>query len=145
MKTRLPVAGEKRKSGLFNSSVSRNGTRGENEGGVDCVYSQISPRDNKRARARLRAHTSRRRVRKTRVIIRLSCESRACLNFHDVERSTLLKVKNSQIRNTDSLMLQTMACSNTHPLVLHFVSYFSSELSVRRKRGTWSRKWQYPG
>lgn len=44
-------------------------------------------------------------------------------------------------------MLQIVACSNTHPLLLHFVSYLPSEqsLSVHRRRGTWSRKWQYPG
>ena len=51
MRTRLPVAGEKQKSGFFDSSVSRNGTRGENEIGVDCVHVfSNSPRDNKHAR-----------------------------------------------------------------------------------------------
>ena len=45
MTTRLPVASEKRKSRFFGSLVSRNGTRGENEIGVDCVYFLISPRD----------------------------------------------------------------------------------------------------
>ena len=76
MRTRLPVAGEKQKSGFFDSSVSRNGTRGENEIGVDCVYSQIR-------RETINTHEIQsthfmRGAQKTRVIIRVSCESRTC-------------------------------------------------------------------
>ena len=53
MTTRLPVASEKRKSRFFVSLVSRNGTRGENEIGVDCVYFLISPRDKRTSKINL--------------------------------------------------------------------------------------------